>query len=70
MNFCLFFYLFSIFLIFCRASPIPQASPSLGVIHGSPVVAIIHGNSDILKDEVQSKDSEDDPLEKFGKIVD
>ncbi|CAI4226918.1 unnamed protein product [Auanema sp. JU1783] len=37
-----------------------------GTIEGSPVVAIFHGPSAPLKEDVQDKDSQDDPLAKFG----
>ncbi|VDO65079.1 unnamed protein product [Heligmosomoides polygyrus] len=46
-------------------------SPVLfGTIHGSPVMAMYHGNSDVLKDDVQNKDTEDDPLDKMGPVLD
>ncbi|VDO82341.1 unnamed protein product [Haemonchus placei] len=38
----------------------------LGSIHGSPIVSVFHGPSDLIKDDFQSKDTEDDPL--YGKM--
>ncbi|CAD6185257.1 unnamed protein product [Caenorhabditis auriculariae] len=52
------------------APPIDVSTqPVLGSIQGSPVVAVVHGLSDVLKDDIQSKDTEDDPLQKFGRTV-
>lgn len=33
-------------------------------------MAMYHGNSDVLKDDVQNKDTEDDPLDKMGPVLD
>ncbi|CAB3410156.1 unnamed protein product [Caenorhabditis bovis] len=66
-------FILAIILIINPSHSLPvssQGPPQLGSIHGSPVVAIIHGNSDTLKEDLQTKDTEADPLEKFGKIVD
>ncbi|EPB74376.1 hypothetical protein ANCCEY_06550 [Ancylostoma ceylanicum] len=40
-----------------------------GTIHGSPIIAVFHGQSDIIKDDLQSKDTEDDPLGKMGPLL-
>ncbi|VDM80107.1 unnamed protein product [Strongylus vulgaris] len=40
-----------------------------GTIHGSPIIAVFHGQSDLIKEDVQGKDTEDDPLEKMGSVV-
>ncbi|KAK5969870.1 hypothetical protein GCK32_000904 [Trichostrongylus colubriformis] len=38
-----------------------------GTINGSPVLTVFHGPSDVLKEDIQNKDTEEDPLlEKMG----
>ncbi|VDL69468.1 unnamed protein product [Nippostrongylus brasiliensis] len=45
-------------------------SPVLfGTIHGSPVIAVYHGSTDVLKEDIQNKDTEDDPLSKMGTLL-
>ncbi|CAJ0609414.1 unnamed protein product [Cylicocyclus nassatus] len=40
-----------------------------GTIQGSPIIAVIHGQSDPVKEDVQAKDSENDPLEKMLSLM-
>ncbi|RCN26322.1 hypothetical protein ANCCAN_27952 [Ancylostoma caninum] len=40
-----------------------------GTIHGSPIIAVFHGQSDLIKDDLQGKDTEDDPLGKMGPLL-
>ncbi|KAK6759485.1 hypothetical protein RB195_021208 [Necator americanus] len=46
-----------------------EAPVVFGTIHGSPIVAVFHGRSDLIKDDQQEKDTEDDPLGKMGSLM-